>query len=183
MRVFSGDTGEVEGQFFAYATSYKGGVNATVADVNADGAADIIVTPQTNGGPHVRVMRPNGTIVSQFFAYPATWRIGLKTAVGDVNGDGTTDIITAPQSGGPHIRVFTNGTMQSQFMAYTTAFRGGVELAVADVDADGTAEIITGPKVNGGPHIRILNSQGTAEANMMALHPAFRGGVNVTVSQ
>ncbi len=183
VRVFNGDTGSVEGQFFAYATSFRGGVNATVADVNADGAADIVVTAQTNGGPHVRVMRPDGTVVRQFFAYPASWRIGIKTAVGDVNGDGQTDIVTAPQAGGPHIRVFTNGTMQSQFMAYTAAFRGGVELAVADVDADGTDEIVTGPKVNGGPHVRILNSQGTAEANIMALHPAFRGGVNVTVSQ
>lgn len=183
VRVFNGDTGALEGQFFAYATSFRGGVNATVADVNADGAADIVVTAQTNGGPHVRVMRPDGTVVSQFFAYPASWRLGLKTAVGDVTGDGQADIVTAPQSGGPNIRVFTNGTLQSQFMAYTAAFRGGVELAVADVDADGTAEIITGPKVNGGPHVRILDSQGHAEANIMALHSAFRGGVNIAVSQ
>ncbi|MFH0853790.1 MAG: carboxypeptidase regulatory-like domain-containing protein [bacterium] len=182
VRVFDG-SGNLEGQFFAYATSFRGGVNATVADVDSDGQDDVIVSPMAAGGPHVRVMRPDGTVVSQFFAYPASWRLGIKTGVGDVDGDGLAEIVTAPQSGGPHIRIFSStGTLEDQYMAYMEAFRGGVELIVSDIDGDGKTEVITGPKVDGGPHVRIFNDDDTI-TNIMALHPAFRGGINIAVSK
>jgi len=54
---------------------------------------------------------------------------------------------------------------------------------VADLDADGTSEIIVVPMTGGGPQVRILNASGQAQHQFMALHPAFRGGVNLEISK
>ena len=46
-----------------------------------------------------------------FYAYAPNFTGGVRVAVGDVNGDGTPDIITAPGAGGgPHIKVFDGKT-------------------------------------------------------------------------
>jgi hypothetical protein len=133
----------------------------------------------------VRAVRPDGSVLGAYFAYDSAWRLGVKTGVGDVNGDGDIEIITAPQTGGPHIKVFdTAGTMIDQFMAYDAGFRGGVELIVGNVDADASSEIITAPKINGGPNVRIFNGDNKYKAtSFMALNSGFRGGVNLALSQ
>lgn len=183
IRVFDG-MGSLEGQFYAFPLGFGGGMNVTVGDVNGDDKADIVATPRTAGGPHVRVFRPDGTVISQFFAYPSSWRMGLKTGVGDVNNDGHVEIVTAPSTdSGPHIRIFTAyGQLLGQFMAYTPDYHGGVEVAVGNVDSDAAAEIVTAPSLNGGPHVRIFNSDYTGPS-FMAFTQTFRGGVNLTLSR
>src|SRR5262249_9587768 len=52
--------------------------------------------------PQVSVYNPAGTLVVQFYAYDPRFQGGVRVALGDVNGDGTPDIITAPGlSGSP----------------------------------------------------------------------------------
>src|SRR5687767_1891662 len=56
-----------------------------------------------------------------FLAYGAGFRGGVRVAVGDINGDGTQDIVTAAGAGGgPHVRIFSgvNGAELAGFYAY-----------------------------------------------------------------
>jgi hypothetical protein len=56
----------------------------------------------------------------------------VRVAVGDVNGDGRADIITAPgPGGGPDVRVFdgTSAALLSESLPYDAAFSGGVFVA------------------------------------------------------
>ena len=53
------------------------------------------------GGPHVKVFdADSGALRFEFSAYDPSFRGGVRVAVGDVTGDGTPDIITAPGPGG-----------------------------------------------------------------------------------
>ncbi|AGA31201.1 FG-GAP repeat domain-containing protein [Singulisphaera acidiphila] len=93
----------------------------------------------------------------QFPAYNAKMTAGVRVAVGDVNGDGELDIVTAPGPGGPAIiKVFraSDGTQIGQFAAPRTWSRGGTWVASGDVNGDGQSEIIVAPGL-GAPMVRV----------------------------
>ncbi len=146
-----------------------------------------VVGANAGGGPHVRVFSTRGIEIASFFVYAETFRGGVNVAIGDVDGDGEDEVVTAPgPGGGPQIRVFSlSGDFEKDFFAYDTGFRGGVNIAVGDVDG-GKAEIVTAPMSNGGPNIRIFGYRsGSFEPtteNFMAYDENFRGGVSVAVA-
>lgn len=160
---------------------FKGG--ASVAVGRFGGNSTIVTGAGPGGGPHVKVMSADGTVTSQFFPYPTTFRGGVDVAAGDIDGDGVDEIITgAGAGGGPHVRILSaTGVPRASFMAYPEAFRGGVRVTAADIDNDGKAEIITGAGPGGGPHVRVFKADGRAFSGFLAYDPGFRGGVDVAV--
>jgi uncharacterized protein (TIGR03118 family) len=78
VKVFDGATGAVLESFFAYASSFTGGVRVATADVNGDGKADVITGAGTNGGPHVKVFQATDlTLHDSFFAFDPTFVGGV----------------------------------------------------------------------------------------------------------
>lgn len=145
VRVFNGEGVLINPGFFAYADSFRGGVNIAIGDLNGDGINEIICGAGYNGGPHIRVFRKDGTLINPgFFAYDASFRGGVNVAVGDVDGDGIDDIVTGPGLGGsPLARVYDrDGNLKSEFYVDDRVNRDGLEVVTADIDNDGTDEIL-----------------------------------------
>ena len=197
VRVFSGLTGAVLGEFMAYDPAFAGGVTVAVGDTNGDGFADVITGAGVGGGPHVMVFSGAAldTAIASFFAYTPAFRGGIYVAAGDVNGDGKMDIITgAGAGGGPHIRVFdgSNGLPLVSFFALSTIpgstlyvgdsnYLGGVRIAARDVDGDGKADIFVTPGTGGRPKARIFNNSGSTLFRTIDVYDsAFLGGVFVS---
>jgi lipoprotein-anchoring transpeptidase ErfK/SrfK len=137
-----------------------GGVSFSVADLGNDGIPEIIIGNGLGSEPRVRVLRQDGSEIGSFLAYAETLGVGINVIACDLDGNGTNEIITAPQrGGGPHIRVFDRfgNAIGSGVFAYNEAFRGGVNLACGNLDDDKQAELVTLPSAGGGPHIRIWN--------------------------
>jgi hypothetical protein len=136
--------------------------------------------------PLVRLLDPRSGSQAEIQVFTSSFRGGVRTAIGDVNGDGTADLVVAAgPGGGPHLRVFngTNGQEIRSFFAYDLNFRGGVEVAVGDVNRDGFADIIVGAGPGGGPHVRIFDGQTGGLINeFMAFALNFRGGVRVAAA-
>ncbi len=196
VQVFDGTTGNqipgTIGSFYAYAPSFTGGVMVAAADITGDGRAEIITAPAGNGGPHVRIFNgATGGIVGDYFAYGATFNGGVRVGAGDIDGNGTPDVITAAgPGGGPHLRVFSGATATpisgplSNFFAYSANFTGGVYVAAGDVNGDGRADIVTGPGAGGGPHVRVFSGQTGAELfGFFAYAANFTGGVRVATAR
>ncbi|MFA6132069.1 MAG: L,D-transpeptidase family protein [Patescibacteria group bacterium] len=107
--------------FLAYATGMGTGITVEACDINNDGINEIVTGTQYGGGPHVRVFDNLGNVISEgFFAYNAAFRGGVNLACGDVDNDGTIELVTTPgPSGGPHARIwsFKNNEwkMESEF--------------------------------------------------------------------
>jgi hypothetical protein len=161
--------------------NFSGGANVTVGNFDKDKELEVAVGARAGGGPLVKVLEQDGTVLYSFFAYSETFRGGVDVASGDVDGDGVDEIITAPgPGGGPHVRVFkANGAEVSSFFAYTPGFLGGVHVSSVDVDGDKKSEIVTGPMSKGGPHIRVLSPTGEVKKEFFAYDANFQGGVDV----
>lgn len=160
---------------------FTGGATVASGDLNGDGRDESITGAGPGGGPHVRTFDSAGNPGAGFFAYDPGFRGGVHVASGDVNGDKIDEIITgAGAGGGPHVRIFTSGGNEiGGFFAFDPAFRGGVTVATADVDANGVDEIIVGAGPGGGPHVRVLRSDGTEVNGFFPFPEGFRGGVTV----
>lgn len=174
------ETGE---GFYAYASTFTGGVKTAVGDIDGDGQKEIITSTNQGGGPQVRIFDSAGSLEGQFMAYAPAFRGGVNIATGDVDGDGLDEIVTATASGAPHVRIFNNqGRVEGQFFAYALTYRKGVKVAVGDVNGDGLAEIVCGTGEGAAPHVRIFNGQGRVLRQFFAYPLTYKLGLNLTVA-
>ena len=177
IKVYDGKTNNIIFEFMAYAPSFLGGVSVALADVNNDGRLDIVTGTGKGGGPHVRVFDAlNGRDLLSFMAYDPSFRGGVFVAAGDIDGNGTAEIVTGSGYGGTSIvRVFDLRTLQAvrSFMAYDPAFLGGVRVGLSDRNQDGILDIFTGPGPGGGPHIKVFDG-----VNLNLIDSYFAGSTN-----
>jgi hypothetical protein len=139
-------------------------------------------------------------LVNDFFAFPAdaaTLRNGAFVAIGDLNGDGYSDLIFG---GVPHVfaiggQTLIGGTIQDAFNNPLANFfvngnasdRGGVRVATTDADQDSNADLVTGSGENAPARVRLYlgkNVTSAGEPPASADLPVFGGdplpaGVNV----
>jgi len=158
VQVRDGRSGDVIDQFYAFATSFRGGVHIATGDVDGDGQQDIILGTGMGGGPQIRVV--NGADLSDmgsFFAFESTFRGGVELATGDLDGDGVDEIIIgAGNRGGPVMKIArANGEILSAFFALESTLRSGVFVGAGDIDRDGKDELLVTPG-EAAPRVQVL---------------------------
>ena len=182
--VFDGAGSQALASFLAYSAGFSGGVRVAAGDVNRDGVADIVTGTGPGSGPHVKVFDGvTGAVLASFFAFGPGFMGGVFVAAGDVNSDGTADIVVGADAGvGPHVKVFDGVTTQElrSFFAYGPTFAGGVRVAAGDVNGDGAADIVTGVGPGVPSHVKVFDGRTGAEIqSFFAFDPSFSGGVFV----
>jgi predicted outer membrane repeat protein len=124
VKVFDGVTFQEVASFFAFESTFDGGVSLGVADINADGVPDVVCAAGPGGGPRIIVVDGNrlneqdssgvvnqDALLASFFAYVPLFNGGVTISSGDFNGDGRADLaFAAGPGGGPHVRV-VDGTL------------------------------------------------------------------------
>ena len=199
VRAFDGNSGAMIRNFMAFDSAFRGGLFVTAADFNGDFVPDIAVTPDAGGGPIVQIYDgATGALLSNFLALDESFRGGLRPAAGDVNADGTPDLlVTAGIGGGPRVTGYDGTTLLSgtpsklfnDFFGFAPELRSGFWITSADVDGDGFAEVILGAGEGGAPRVEIYSGQSLSTGggpvsigSFFAGDPNSRSGARVAAS-
>ncbi len=159
--------GKEYAKFQAYASNFKGGVR--VATINNDSSNhDNYATPEIvtgageGGGPHVRVFKASGALSSEFFAYDKASDRGVNIAVGDVNGDGINEIITAVGSNVSRdvVAWSERGVEVLRFKASHFSASSPLEVMTLNTDHDSASEIAVTGIINGVINLIVYDNDG-----------------------
>jgi len=183
VRVFDGKSGGelVAGGIQVFEGSFSGGINLAAGDFNHDGKADIVISADTGGGPRVQILNAAqfqaganpglGKVLADFLGIEdAKFRGGTRVAAGDINGDGTPDLVVAAgQGGGPRVALFDGTSLTvatrptrlvGDFFVYESTLRNGATVAVGDVNGDGLADLVAGAGPGGAPRVTVFSGAG-----------------------
>jgi len=186
----------IEGSdFIALSTMY--GATLAAADFDGDGKAEIVAGAGagSRNPATVRVFSyDSGTIIDTGVNFNAfTVKGGVNLAVGDIDGDGIPELITAAGANSyasPEVRVWKIDTSGGQGHwsildtgIHIVAFSGryGASVTTGDLNGDGISEIIaaSGPDPQGGSNmIKAFNGDGT-EFGLVITDSSVGYGLNV----
>lgn len=149
--------------------------------LGADAVPDIIVSPGTGGQPTQVLAGDTLASLGAGFPFGAGFGTSVRTAVGELSGDGVADIVVAMGPGGGLVRLYdgqTIGEIASGF-PFGGDFAGGVSLATGDVNGDGRVDIIVA-QASGGGTLRVFSGTDIALLQSVTpFGPSYGGGLNV----
>jgi hypothetical protein len=167
--------GNVDGTFQPRVDYGSGTISVVTADFNGDGKTDIASGFFGTSGVFVAILLGNGdgTFVARA-DYPAPPGSTPPVALGDFNGDGVADVVTADGSATNNVNVFLNsgkGTLEP-YSQYATG-SDPVGVAVGDFNADGKLDIVTANEMGSTISLLLGNGDGTFQP-----HTDFGTGEN-----
>jgi hypothetical protein len=208
VKVYDASSNDLLYSFYAYETSFAGGVRVALIDMNGDSVPEVIVAPGPGRAGQVKVYdgakllaaapttsqhlvsAPNSALIgAAFYSDGTSYKSGLYVAGGDVDGDGKVDVITSTQTGGGKIRVFTlSGSTWAQrrsFTPYTSSEKvtTGAVVAVADVDGDGRPDIVTAPGAGTAVIVKVFDGlTKTTLRKFNGFESSFKNGVSIAAA-
>lgn len=179
VRVYRAD-GIEYATFTAYTLNFSGGVRTALADFDFDGIPEVVTAAGETGGPHIRVFKPFGAVISEFFAYSKDSSHGVNIAVGDIDADGVQEIVTSVGQGVSNDVVIWSqaGLEQARFTVEGFAPNAPLSVAVADVDDDWEGEIIVWSTV-GDSRVAIYQHNGQLLNSFLA-DPQPKTGMDIS---
>jgi parallel beta-helix repeat protein len=141
-------------------TNFKNRTQVALADLNADGRADLAVTAMYTTDTRVfgysgTSLRPGVTPTTLFTRLSlsgAAWASGIFLAAGDVSGDGFADLVLGSGAGSaPRVIVYSGKSLVqnntavaiADFAPVGSSSATGVRVGVRDIDGDGKLDLLT----------------------------------------
>jgi FG-GAP-like repeat/FG-GAP repeat len=154
------------------------GAYVATGDMNGDGRDEIVDGLDSGCCTRLHVLdAASGTDLAGFAPYGDNNDVGVRVASGDLNGDGSADVIALP-IGTTRISAFrtSGGAPFRTIESFGAEVTGPVAIAAADVTGDSRAEIVAAAPTIAGAAVKIFDpATGTPE---VVLYPY--GGESVS---
>jgi hypothetical protein len=180
--------------FEPFGAELNGAIAISAANFVGGAREEVVAAAPTSAGAQVKVLDPqSGSTLASFFPFGSVLVSRLEVATGDVDGDGTPDIVLlAQRPDGTQVKAIDlQGTELASFFVLDPGIVPGASIAAGDLDGDGKAEIVLGggptatpwpPSANGADQrVAVYNSDGTAVGGFSAYPGVFQGGVRVAL--
>ncbi|MDQ7815062.1 MAG: putative glycoside hydrolase [Patescibacteria group bacterium] len=167
--------------FRPFGSAYSGTLYLAVGNANRDTALEIVIGREGKP-PETRIFAWNGKELVRWSAYMPLFGGGVRVAMGDLDGDGMREVITAAgPGGGPHIRIWkTDGKpWGGSFFAFNPNDAGGASVASGDVDGDGKDEVVVGSGRGAKPRVRIFDARGNLKREIDLGEQQTANGIDV----
>jgi len=147
----------------------------------ADQVSRILVAPASSSSQPIRILDVKGKALAEFYAFGINFPYGLKTASGDLDNDGSPEIVVVPDKGGQSaVKIFNyKGKLVGQFIAWRKDFTAGLRVAVGNVDNDKAGEIIVATGSGAKNEVKVFTAQGILKTKFRPYNQNFAGGVSL----
>ncbi|HSC73676.1 MAG TPA: FG-GAP-like repeat-containing protein [Gaiellaceae bacterium] len=145
------------------------GAYVATGDTNGDGRDEVVEGLDTGCCTTLHVLDAvGGNDMSGFFPYGNNSEVGARVAAGDLNGDGTADVIAVP-IGSTRISAFrvSGGSPFRTIDSFGAEISGPVSIAAGNLTGDARAEIVAAAPTGSGAEVKIFDAtSGTAETTL-----------------
>lgn len=146
--------GKYKNGLYAFDKGFNSGANIAAADVDGDNIDEIIVSPEGNFKPEVKIFKyvsKKFVLLAKASVYSNSFKNGINIAIGDINLDGKDEIIVAPKENyTPRVKVYAYRGGKLKMLAQKIVFhksrKQGVVVKTADLNGDNKQEIIAYPR-------------------------------------
>ncbi len=172
---------KLKSQFFGFDNSLRFGVNVSSFDLDGNGVEEVVAAANQGEEPRVKIFDSEGQLKREFLAFPKEMKNGIFVEVGDLNNDGSKEVVAVAQKDYvPLVKVFNlDGTLKKQFYAFNEFFKGGLTLEVADINQDNFDDIIVATGQGAMTTIKIFNHQYHQIGQFIPFGANYTSGVNL----
>ena len=159
--------GNGDGTFQANQSFHTGAKpeSVTVGDFNGDGRSDLVIADYNNSTVSVLLGNGNGTFQAKQSLNTGAFTGPAMVAVGDFNGDGKSDMVSADNYQSNTVNVLLgngDGTFQARQDFVTGSNPGFV--VVCDFNGDGRSDLVTTDAPSNTASVLLGNGDGTFQA-------------------